>query len=233
MVYEEEGELVEDDQDIKRNFNSRNRFFNNVGIKSGFSIFNGKFVFSPDYHPWELDLEYRLGPLLAISLDFLKIKIISQSLQLHYYQSGGSIKSDAYDSLGNFIETVTIDCRFDYIGICYIINLFPPLKAFLPYISVGPQFDLLIYNKSVIEEDDKELEIFEYKELNKFNFGLLFTTGIEFPIKNIRIFSEYSYVYNFTPFYSTEKSASNTGTYHTTKGHFISIGVKYLFRDSK
>lgn len=210
-------------------FNSKEEFrnteglkvINSLGVKSGLSIFNGHFFIMNDS---SADMGYRNGPFIGLEVELFKVNFISHFIRSHYYQSGGDRIKSIYNPYEDAFVDYTIDYRFDYIGIGYSICFFVvPVKNFIPYISLGPNIDLLLNHEIKFKEIDGELHRYDFNELNKLGLGITFLSGINVPIKFISIITEYSYTLNLTPFYGGKSSA------HKTNGHWILLGIRYNF----
>jgi hypothetical protein len=183
--------------------------FKSIGIKGGASIANQTWHLKSDDKT--LDTDNRNGFYGAATLEFLKSKYLSLITDFGYCAKGSTQKIlnttiDMPEGDGTY---KTYDTKFNY----------------FPYALLGLRLDYQLSYKSDFNYEPIENDF--YKTIWGANFG----AGVEYKIKQLGIFLEGQYQYDFTKLMDSPSSATNSGIEVNNKASVICIGLKYYLKE--
>ena len=98
------------------------------------------------------------------------------------------------------------------------------MGRFLPYALLGLRMD---YQLSY--ESDLNYDLIK-NDFNKTIFGMSFGAGVEYKIKQLGIFVEGQYHWDFTKVMDTPSTSTNAGIEIYNKALIINAGVKYYLK---
>ncbi len=181
---------------------------NGIGIKSGVSISKLKFKFFK-FEDLNFNTRYRTGLYESIFIETFRKKYLCHDFSIYYKQNGG--RDDALDYFNN--TPIKLNYRLDYIGVNYSFKVFPNSNRIIPFLSIGPFFEFLIYNSDEFDAFDEKLK--------NHNFGLVYNIGAEYRFSKFSVIFDFILNHNFKSFYE------NSYVKHTMNSINFSIGIKY------
>ena len=195
-----------------------------IGVKGGLSLYKVE-----DNRSFDFYNEFRLAPDASVFCELGVNKFLFHNIMLTYYQAGGKSTIQGTDLSGNATSEWWINEKLNYIGIGYDLELKGRFLNILPYFSVGVSLDYLVNSKEEMSSGKtiEEVHSFDDSRFKKFNVRPFFVGGLEYKISRIAILAEYTFSYNFLPFYVQEKTTTSDGIKYKTFGQFINFGCKF------
>ena len=211
---------------------SYSQIIKSVGLKGGITISS---------HNWEnsiMDYYYtfKTSPSIysVITADFIMKEYWDVSADLGFYKSSNQTSKNPFN-YNTIVFPPNMLLSFGFFTFSPYFRLKIPVKAFTPYIFIGPRID---YYNSKLSSDDAN----NYKDVitNKPMYGFNIGEGISYKINNLTIFAEYQFLYSFNylinqpnpdtlvSIYSQYYDISRIKTKTTT--HVITLGLKYYFK---
>ena len=192
------------------------QFVESFGIKTGLSLANQYYVFTPiDY---ELPNDLLVSPGVFFFMEALKGELLSLQLDLGYVVKGNktTAQSVTINHLDNnnivVNEGPLITSKYHYLSVSPMARYRQELKHMVIYALLGPRIDyLLIYST----DSDYPLE-----EQNEFILGLTGGFGIEYKFANMNAFAEIQYQPDLSPVTNKEPLLVNNNCL------FVSLGVR-------
>ena len=192
-----------------------------IGLKGGVSVANQDWNYKST--TYTLNTENRNGFYSALTFEFLKSKYLSLSTDLGYCAKGSATEvmnttNDLPEGDGTY---ETYDTKFDYFTLSPSIKLRYETTHLVPYALFGLRMDYQLSYKS-----DFDYQLIE-KEFNKTIWGANFGAGLEYKFKQLGIFLEGQYQYDFTKVLDMPESASNSAVEVNNEAFVICVGLKY------
>lgn len=186
------------------------------GIKIGASNSEQRWNYSPGLKIDESHISSIWGYDIGLFLEYFNMPYISFISEIHYIQRGRTVTAlltlVSVNSPQGYIDVgpQKIKQRFNYLSIPILAKLRIDNPYIIPYISIGPSFNILVSHPS----SDV------YDKFNKTEHGLNTLVGINIPYGILsQLIIEFSYQQSLTNSYKNE----NVTVYN--KGYVFSIGL--------
>lgn len=192
-----------------------------IGIEGGASIANQTWLLKADAKTLKTD--NRVSFYGAATLEFLKLKYLSLTTDFGYCAKGHTekIPNTTVDMPEGDGTYKTYDTKFNYFTFSPMLKARYEITHFIPYALLGLRLNYQLSYKSDFNYEQIE------RDFNKTVWGANFGAGVEYKIKQLGIFLEGQYQYDFTKVMDTPSSASNSGIEVKNNAFVICIGLKY------
>ncbi len=200
----------------------KGQIIKSIGIKSGISLSNQSWDYSPYYQI--LSIKSSVGLYEVLTADFIIKKHWDLSADFGIYKSRGkSLNDEMHTHEVNYFTN-----KLSFLTFSPNIKLKTDFYHFTPYITIGPRIDYFIKELSEVNVSDKTV-------LKPLQFGFNTGIGINYLINKIALIAEYQYLYNFTNIIDQAALIPVTEDNITQdvvkiNNHIISLGVKYYFK---